>query len=103
MGNHSIPLLALLLTVESWQVKEEPEFGGFPAAPKQPTSPTMEASPSGMKVASPAPTGDAAEGKKKRSHKRRKVEDIPAKLQVCATSLCSMRSPCTPHNCPPKT
>jgi len=64
------------------EVKEEPEFGGFPAAPKQPTSPTMEASPSGMKVASPAPTGDAAEGKKKRSHKRRKVEDIPAKLQV---------------------
>ena len=71
------------------QVKEEQEFGGFPAAPKQPRSPTLEPSVSHVQpAAAPLAEGGALETKKKRSHKRRKVEDIPAELQVfCFSSI----------------
>ena len=64
------------------QVKEEQEFAGFPAAPKQPGSPTLEPSVSHVMPPAPAAEAGAVETKKKRPHKRRKVEDIPAELQV---------------------
>ena len=71
------------------QVKEEQEFSGFPAAPKQPRSPTLEPSVSHVQpAAGPVAEAGAVETKKKRPHKRRKVEDIPAELQVfCFSSF----------------
>jgi hypothetical protein len=80
MNSHPCEQSSVILM---WQMREEPEFGGFPAAAPQPISPTIktEAGLLSLRAGDPS-AANLGDTKKKQPHKRRKVGSIPAELQV---------------------